>query len=615
MTSQELRQKYLEFFEKRGHKIIPSASLIPENDKTVHFTTAGMQQFKDYYLNPEKASYVPVTSIQKCLRTSDIEEVGDSTHLTFFEMLGNFSFGYPKIKGSYFKEKAIEYAWEFLTEVLKIKKERISATYFEGNREIPEDKESFEILKKIDGLSLSEIRPQGFDDNFWSLGMEGSPGGPTVEFYIDGIEIWNLVFNEYVFKNGQYKSLEYKGIDTGMGLERLSAVINNKSSVYNTNELYEIVEEVEKEEGLLRGSGRKENEGVDVENRRIISDHIRAAVFLIADGVLPSKDEKGSVLRRLLRDAFDEINKQRRSFSYINVVNKVIDVCGSITEYKNLRDKREYIIKTITEEEKFTKEEYEKRIPRINKRIAVLERYPERLNLNPGGDLKWLKAAFIDHKLDNVSIAAGKFAYHLWNTHRYFKETLWENLTSELKERISTDDFKKGYEIGKKKFQEISKVGAEKKFKGGLADNTEETKKLHTATHLLQAALRQVLGDQVFQKGSNITVERLRFDFSYDEKMTPEQIIEVENLVNKWIAQGIEVKCEEMSYDEARNKGAMGLFKDKYGDKVKVYSIGNISMEMCGGPHVSNTSELGKFKIKSEKASSRGIRRIKAILE
>jgi len=558
MKSGELREKFLKFFEERGHKVIPSASLVPENDPSVLFTTAGMQQFKRYYLFPDEAISARITTCQKCLRTGDIDEVGDESHLTFFEMLGNFSFGYPDKGESYFKEEAISYAWEFLTEILKIDKSRIYATYFSGDKNVPEDIISKEILQTIDGLK--KIKPQGFKDNFWSLGTEGSPGGPTVEFYVDGIEVWNLVFNHFVFKNGEYLESDQKGVDTGMGLERLAAVIQDKRDVYETDIYEPIIKKIEEISGKKYNKNKKAF--------RVITDHVRAATALISDGVLPSNKDRGYVLRRLIRRAIikgEEIGIKKNfvsTFSYENSVSKELE----------------------REESKF------------RETLAV--------------GLKEFEKWFSWQSKPNRKIIPGSVVFDLYQTYGFPIE-----LTEEIAQDRGLTIEKKEFERKLSEHQEKSRTASAGMFKGGLADNKVETMRLHTAAHLLLAALRQVLSPEVSQKGSNITEERLRFDFNWPEKLSTEQISEVEKIVNEKISDDLPVKMEEMSLEAAKQSGATGVFDDRYGEKVKVYSIDKFSCEICGGPHVERTDELGHFKIIKEESSSAGVRRIKAILE
>ena len=568
MNANELRNGYLNFFEKKGHNVIPSASLVPENDPTVLFTTAGMQQFKRFYSNPEEADYSRATTCQKCIRTGDIDEVGDNTHLSFFEMLGNFSFGYADKEHSYFKKEAIEYAWEFLTEILRFDKKRIHATYFSGENGIDEDTESLNILKQIDGLN--EIKPQGFDDNFWSLSSEGSPGGPTVEFYVDGIEVWNLVFNEYVMQDGKYQFAEFKGVDTGMGLERLLTVINDKENVYQTDLFESIIKKIEEISGKKYEDFEKEF--------RVIADHIKAVTFAISDGVLPSNKGAGYIVRRLIRRAIVKAQELRITNNFIsNLAEIIFDIYKDVYTFDQSK---------ITEE--LSKEETKFRAT-LSRGLSEFEKIKNEIN--------------------------GEKAFDLYQTYGF----PWE-MTAELAEengiKVDRDQFEQAF----KKHQDLSRTASAGMFKGGLADASEETTKLHTAAHLLLAALRRVVGDYVTQKGSNITAERLRFDFSQPEKLTPEQIKQVESLVNEQIQKDLPVTMEEMTLDEAKAAEAMGVFESKYGDKVKVYTIGPsatdyFSKEICGGPHVERIGTLGHIKIKKEESSSSGVRRIKAVLE
>lgn len=570
MTAQELREKFLKFFKSKEHTFIPSASLIPsETDPSVLFTTAGMQQFKDFYLNPVEAKNASVATIQKCIRTVDINEVGDDTHLTFFEMLGNFSFGCPEKNGSYFKKEAIELAWEFLTKELGFDQKRIYATYFKGENEVPEDMESLEILKTIKGLE--KIVPQGSDDNFWSLGTENSPGGPTVEFYIDGVEVWNLVFNEYVLKNGKYEPQSIKGVDTGMGLERLLATVDNKKAVFETELFQPIFEEIEKvSPSSIQGETLKKS-------YRIIADHLKAATFLIADGVEPSNIGRGYVLRRLIRRTI-------RHGKLLNIEkNFLIQLAAVVVEmyqdfYPELKENKDKIFAELEKEE--------------NKFRETLERGLREFN-----------------KISNTNIS-GTDAFNLYQSYGFPFE-----MTKELAVEKGLEIDEQGFQEELQKHQELSRTASAGQFKGGLAEAGEITAKLHTATHLLLAALREVLGPHVFQKGSNITAERLRLDFAHNVKMTPEELEKTQNLVNEAIRENVLVTCEEMTVDEAKQAGAMGVFEAKYGDRVKVYKAGNYSSEICGGPHAKSTGELGHFKIVKEEASSAGVRRIKAILE
>jgi alanyl-tRNA synthetase len=568
MNSNELRKKFLNFFEKRGHKIVPSSSLIP-TDSSVLFTTAGMQQFKPYYLG-EPCPYGPnVASCQKCFRTSDIDEVGDERHLTFFEMLGNFSFG------GYFKEEAIKFALEFLIEDCKLQIDRMKFTYFKGDKETPEDIESKKILLKL-GIPKEKIFGMGREDNFWGpTGLEG-PCGPTAEIHINGIEIWNLVFNEYYKdREGKLTPLKQKGVDTGMGLERLAMISQNKSSVFETDLFEPILK--------LLSTSNIEHRTSNVRSQRIIADHIKGSVFLISEGILPSNVERGYVLRRILRRAILHskiLNLPKNSM--IEAAKKVIEIYKDI--YPEVLSNQADILTVIEGE----KEKFEK-------------------TLETG--LKKLRLQIENCKLRNEKILPGKVVFDLFQSYGFPFEITREVAKGEGLE-VDERDFKERF----KKHQEISRVGAEKKF-GGVGKVTDYNMvKLHTATHLFHAALREILGEKVRQMGSDITPERLRFDFSFDRKLTKEEIKKVEDLVNQKIKEDLEVKREEMSLEEALKSGALAFFKEKYPERVTVYTIGNFSKEICAGPHVKRTSELGNFKIKKEESAGKGVRRIYAIL-
>ncbi|MEI8061054.1 MAG: alanine--tRNA ligase [Candidatus Berkelbacteria bacterium] len=581
MTSSELRSKFLEFFSERGHKVIPSSSLVPENDPSVLFTTAGMQQFKRYYLFPEEAPSVRITTCQKCVRTGDIDEVGDESHLTFFEMLGNFSFGYPEKDGAYFKEETIKLAWGFLTEVLSIDKNRIHANYFGGDDNIPEDKESLEILKTIP--DLKEINATGFSETFWSLGTEGSPGGPTVEFYVDGLEVWNCVFNQYVMRGGKYVESELKGVDTGMGLERLTVVMQGKSDVYETDLFQPIIKKIEEISGKKYSGNEKAF--------RIIADHLRSAVALISDGVAPSNVNRGYVLRRLIRRAIRKYKVLSENFD----LESLIELIASLSSIKSLDN-----IKKIIAEER---EKFQKPLDWVAQYKIDLD---QAIN---GGVIKKIKDEPILSPNSQMT-ASGTYIYENYQTYGVPPDMSFE-IAKELGIKVDQD----GYERAIQEHQAKSRTASAGMFKGGLADNKVETTRLHTAAHLLLAALRQLLSPEVSQKGSNITEERLRFDFNWPEKLTLEQISEVEKIVNDKIKEDIPVEMEELSLDDAKKSGASGVFDDRYGEKVKVYTIGSFSKEICGGPHVAATGELGTFKISKEESSSAGVRRIKAALE
>jgi alanyl-tRNA synthetase len=589
MTTKELKQKFLEFFESKDHVIISGASLLPENDPTALFTTAGMHPLVPYLLGEKHPSGRRLVNAQKCVRTGDIDEVGDPWHLTFFEMLGNWSLG------DYGKKESISYSFEFLTKILEIPLEKLAVSCFAGDELIPKDEESAGVWQEL-GINKAKIAFLGREDNWWGPAGQTGPCGPDTEiFYWTGeepapenfdnsdknwVEIWNNVFMIYNKQaDGTYQELEQKNVDTGMGLERTAAILAGKSSVYDIDPLFSITVQVcALAEIDLDGLGEEE-----VKLVRTIADHLRAAVFMIADGALPSNVEQGYVLRRLIRRAVVYGNKLGIKTAFTDkVAEAVIDLMGGF--YKDLREKRDQIISELQkEEEKFS---------------STLEK----------GLLKFEKLEPTDDKI------SGKSAFVLFSTYGFPLEMTRE-LAEEKGWRIDEEEYQKEFST----HQDLSRQGAEKKFKGGLADNSEVSSRYHTTTHLMLAALRQVLGDHVFQRGSNITAERIRFDFSHPDKLTAEQIAQVEEIVNKQIEKDLPIICEEMSLEEAKSAGAMGIFESKYGDQVKVYSVGegsdNFSKEICGGPHAGRTGELGHFKIKKEESSSSGIRRIKAILE
>ncbi len=557
MNSGELRKKYLDFFKEKGHAIVPSSSLVPV-DPSVLLTTAGMQQFKPYYLEEKSPYGDSVASIQKCFRTSDLDSIGDESHLSFFEMLGNFSFG------DYFKEGAIKYAHEFITKEIGLKIDHVSV--FEGDSAagIPEDKDSEKIWKSID--PFLEVVKAGKADNFWGPTGEEGPCGPTTEIYINGIEIWNIVFNEYYRdKSGHYERLKTPGVDTGMGLERLAMVSQDKKNIFETD-LFALIMNA-------------------VQNNRIAADHMRGIVFLIADGVTPLNIGRGYILRRLIRRI------ATKGFgSFMETAARVV-----IENYKDfypeLEKNRDKILRELKKEKGAFEKTFEKGVKKFEEyyqvgivKNGVYGNLPKRMR--------------------------GRDIFELVTTYGFPLESIQE-IAKERDVELDIDDFNELIKQHKK----LSRTAAEGMFKSGLADHSEQVIKYHTATHLLLAALRKVLGEHVFQKGSNITSERMRFDFSHREKMTPEQIRQVEDLVNRKIQEDLPVKMEEMRLDEAKNQGAMGVFESKYGEKVKVYSIGDFSKEICGGPHAERTGILGKFKIIKEEAISAGVRRIKAALE
>ena len=597
MTGKELREKYINFFIEKGHKQISGKSLIPENDPTVLFTTAGMHPLVPYLLGEEHPAGTRLVNFQKCIRTGDIDSVGDPSHLTFFEMLGNWSLG------DYFKEDALAWSYEFLTseKYLGLDKDKLSVTAFEGEAEndIPADTEAAAIWKKL-GIPEERIYLLPREDNWWGPAGETGPCGPDSEMFIDTgkeacsadckpgcgcgkyFEVWNDVFMQYnKQQDGSYQKLERKCVDTGMGVERTIAMLLGKKSVYDTEFFIPVIELLED----LTGKKYGENEDDDI-SIRIISDHVRTSAFILGDerGVKPSNLGQGYILRRIIRRAIRHGRKLGIEEKFLSKPALVFlemyeDVYPELKENKNL-----ILTELEAEEDKFLstldkgEHEFEKMLPNLLK--------------------------------GNAKTIPGRVAFKLYDTFGFPVE-ITEELAAENGLTVDREGFDKAF----KKHQEKSKAGADKVFKGGLADHSEMTTRYHTATHLLHKALRTVLGEHVQQKGSNITAERLRFDFSHPEKMTQQQLKEVEDMVNKQIEKSLPVSMEIMSLDEAKSNGAIAFFADKYEEKVKVYSIGDYSMEVCGGPHVENTSELGKFKIKKEQSSSSGVRRIRAVLE
>lgn len=593
LTSSELRELYLEFFKSKGHAVIPSASLIPENDPTVLFTTAGMHPLVPYLMGERHPAGKRLADVQKCVRTGDIDEVGDSSHCTFFEMLGNWSLG------DYFKKESIEFSWEFLTaeKYLGIPKEKLYFTCFEGDADAPRDTVSHDRWVEL-GADPSHIFYLGKRHNWWGpAGMTGPCGPDTEIFYDTGkeacseqcdpscscgkyLEIWNNVFMEYnKVGEGQFVPLAQKNVDTGMGLDRTIATLQGVESVYDTDAFTGIIEAISR----LSGKNYKDSPET-VKAFRIVADHIRCATFMLGDprGVTPSNIDQGYILRRLIRRAIRyamQLGMAENSLSA--VAEAVIKQYGGF--YTELQENREKILLELSREE---------------------QRFQRTLK-NGMREFEREKGSFTGGRIDGAS------AFRLYDTFGFPIEFTQE-MAQENGLSVDVEGFHKAFE----EHQLKSQAGAEQRFKGGLADTGEQTARLHTATHLLQAALRKVLSDdKVAQRGSNITAERLRFDFSFDRKLTDEELKEVERLVNVAIAADVPVVCEEMTVEEAKASGAIGLFGDKYGERVKVYTVEGFSKEICGGPHASRSGELGKFIIKKEEASSAGVRRIKAVLE
>jgi len=586
MTSNELREKFLIFFEKKGHNLVPSSSILPA-DPSVLFTTAGMQQFKEYYLGKPSPYGKNTASCQKCFRTSDIEEVGDEIHLTFLEMLGNFSFG------GYFKEEAIKLAYEFLFEKLKLPLEEAIFTVFEGDKDVSTDEESILIWKKI-GVPESKIKKCARKDNFWGPTGEEGPCGPNTEIHIKGTEVWNLVFNEYYQdKQKNLTLLKQNGVDTGMGLERLAMIVQNKPSVFETDLFKPIIDELGKQSGY---DYKIDSKLLNTRVFRIIADHIKSAVFLISEDILPSNIERGYVLRKLLRRAivYGNIGPQKMENFLIPLAKNVINIYKDI--YPEVKSKEADILTVIQNEE----ERFEKVLVESLKKAEEVFDWWNKIKSQDIENTKELaEKSFLLEQSDGLPVDL-------------FTERLEKFWNEKI---IHKDKFLDFIKELREKHKEISRVGMEKKFRGGLADNTEQVVKYHTTTHLLLAALREILGPEIYQKGSNIMAERLRFDFNYPEKLSEEQIKKIEDLVNEKIKENIMVEMVELSKNEALKIAKISFDPLKYGEIVKVYKIGDFSIELCGGPHVEKTGALGSFKIIKEESSGAGVRRIRAILE
>ncbi len=598
MTAKELRQKYIAFFTRHGHAEISGKSLVPENDPTVLFTTAGMHPLVPYILGEPHPAGSRLVDVQKCIRTGDIDEVGDESHLTFFEMLGNWSLG------DYFKEEAIRMSWEFLTspEWLGIDPELISVTVFAGDENVPADTRSADVWKSI-GIPEERIYFLPRKDNWWGPAGQTGPCGPDTEMFIDTgiagtegsrpgspdgkyLEIWNDVFMQYNKQgDGSYVQMDRTCVDTGMGVERTIAILQGKKSVYETEVFRPIVAKIEELSGTAYGSGAEGSDEID-RSIRIIADHVRTATFLLGDEkeTVPSNVAQGYVLRRIIRRAMRHGRKLGLEEAFLTgPAAVVIELYAD--PYTNLSTRSAFILDELgKEEERFLKtlqngeREFEKLLPNLAK--------------NPKKEIP------------------GRLAFRLYDTYGFPLE-ITQELAAEHGFSVDVDGFEAAFE----KHRETSKLDTNQTFKGGLADHSDYTTSLHTATHLMHRALRMVLGTHVQQKGSNITPERLRFDFSHPDKMTPEQIQEVERIVNEQIAADLPVSMATMTLDEAKSSGALAFFGDRYDEVVKVYSIGTFSKEVCGGPHVERTGTMGRFRILKEQSSSQGVRRIKAVLE
>ena len=589
MTASELRKMYVDFFKEKGHKVIASASLLPENDPTVLFTTAGMHPLVPYLLGESHPQGRRLTSIQKCLRTGDIDEVGDDTHLTFFEMMGNWSLG------DYFKEEVISMSFDFLTNVLNIPIELIAVTVFEGDLTVPRDTET-ETIWKNKGLKQTQIYAYGREENWWGPPGQTGPCGPNTEIFYDMgkpkcsdhcgpackcgkyVEIWNNVFMKFNKEaDGSFTELKQKNVDTGMGLERVLTIFNGKTNVYDTELFIPVMTHLNNIIGELDAI-------MSIRDKRIICEHIRAVCFILGDPqkICPSNAEQGYILRRLIRRMIRLFKKAGINQNYLCDLAEVI-----ILQYKEAYPE-------LGDNETFIKEQLQNETDLFLKTL----------------DMGLKKADQYLGKTDENTALSGELAFKLYDTYGFPIEFTCE-LARERGRSVDMESFREKFTA----HQNRSREGAAEKFKGGLADHSMETARLHTATHLLNAALRKVLGDEVSQRGSNITPERLRFDFSFHRKVTPEELREVEKIVNEAIDKQIEISMKEMKLNEAYALNAVGVFTNKYEETVKVYSIPGYSLEICGGPHAGNTGELGLFKIVKEEASSAGVRRIKAVLK
>jgi alanyl-tRNA synthetase len=586
MTAQELRRMYVEFFKERGHNEIASASLLPDNDPTVLFTAAGMHPLVPYLLGEKHPQGNRLVNVQRCVRTGDIDEVGDDTHLTFFEMLGNWSLG------DYFKVESISLSFEFLTIKLQIPMERIAVTVFEGDEVIPRDDDAAKTWKSK-GLSDNQIFYYGREENWWGPVGQTGPCGPDSEIFYDMgtepcgkdcgpschcgkyVEIWNNVFMQYNKEiDGSYTPLLQKNVDTGMGMERVLTIINGKDNVYDTELFLPIMNKLK---SLIYIPYSEEIK----RDFRIICEHTRAMTFILGDTkrITPSNTEQGYILRRLIRRT---IRLTKKLGSNDNILCDLAMVI--IQQYKE-------VYTELEENHNFILEQLEKEYYLFGKTL----------------DSGLKKAEQYFSMLKEEELLSGELAFKLYDTFGFPIEFTIE-LTKERGIKVDMICFEQKF----KEHQQKSRQGAEGKFKGGLADNSIQTARLHTATHLLNSALRKVLGDNIYQRGSNITEERLRFDFSFERKLTKDELEEVSRIVNEAIHNKIDVICEEMTLETAKNSGAIGIFDHKYGERVKIYTVPGYSKEICGGPHASNTEELGQFTILKEEASSAGVRRIKA---
>ena len=615
ISRRELIKKYLDFFKSKNHAVIPNTSLIPKNDPTVLFTTAGMHPLVPYLLGQKHPLGKRLVNVQKCIRTTDIDAVGDETHHTFFEMLGNWSLG------DYFKKEAINLSFEFLTKELKIPKEKISVTCFKGDKDAAKDDESAEIWESL-GISKNKIKFLGKEDNWWGPAGKTGPCGPDTEMFVNEIEIWNDVFMQYnKNKNGKYEVLTQKNVDTGMGVERTISILNNLKDNYLNPVWKPIIEKIEQISGKKYGKNKEETRSI-----RIIADHIKASVFLLAENITPSNVEQGYVLRRLIRRAirYGRLLEIKRPFAH----ELVPEILGIYTDYPELKQNKKFIIEELKNEEarfartidlglKIAERIFKTKIPikrdkytkfmQLANHIEILNDLWKKKREGKRYNIK--KVDISEKEIDKATIT-GKEGFLLYQSYGFPPEMIIE-LATEKNLIFHRGEFKRKLQ----KHQELSRTASQGRFKSGLADSSEKTTRLHTATHLLNQALKQVLKDKnIKQKGSNINPERLRFDFNFSRKLTDKEIKDIENLVNEKIKHAIAVEKQEMKLKDAIKSSAESEFGAKYPDIVSVYSIGNFSKEICTGPHVSNTKEIGKFKIIKEESVAAGIRRIKAVV-
>ncbi len=582
----DLKDTYLNYFKERNHAIIKSAPLIPENDPTCLFNTAGMQQLVPYLMGQAHPLGKRLCDVQKCFRLTDIDEVGDSVHHTFFEMLGNWSLG------DYFKEESIKYSFEFLTKYLNIPIERLAVTIFRGNDMVKKDEVSESVWKSL-GISEDRIAYLGEDDNWWpNMTSIGPAGSDTEIFYFNSddeipqkfdpeddrwVEIWNNVFMEYYHSEKGFKKLEQKNVDTGMGVERTTAILEGVHDNYMSSIWIDLIKLIEEKSGKNYDENKKD--------MRIVADHMRASIMIASENLVPSNTDQGYILRRMIRRMVRFARNIELDINEEFITDFTNIICSKYSKYySELETNKNKIINTILDETVKFSRTLEKGLKEFNKICDILTK----------------------QGIDNIN---GKTVFRLYDTFGFPPE-----LTQEEASNVGMSADIDGFDKYFKEHQEKSRQGSMEKFKGGLQDHSIENIKYHTATHLLHQALRDVLGNDVCQRGSNINTQRLRFDFSFPRKLTDEEKQKVEDIVNQKIQEGLVVKQEEMSLEDAQNSGAIGLFTDRYGDRVKVYSIGDYSKEICGGPHVENTNCLGKFKIIKEEAVSSGVRRIKATL-